>query len=183
VLAHNTEQVLTLGGRGSLEIGGTAADAAATVAASQPPGSPNVSTLNAELPKHKWVDGATNVPYSSLTRPIVSVNLLGTDIVTAVQSGQGLCSFGLSIISSSDPLITEDHLSGPGTYYQSVQTSPRIADQAPMSSWMVWPQVSRRPYPIQETGRGKAVHDPAIRFTSERRSMISETSIISGNCH
>ena len=77
------------------------------------------------------------VPYSSLKRPIVGVNIVGTDIETAVQPAPGLCSLGLSVTSSSDPLIAEDHLPGPGTYYQ-VQNVPCIADQAPTSSWMAW---------------------------------------------
>jgi hypothetical protein len=121
----------------SLEIGGTAANAAASVADSQPPGSLSVSTLDAELPKYDWVDGATNVPHSSLKRPIVGVNIVRTDIETAVQFGRGSCSYGLTIASSSDPLITEDHLPGPGTYYQDVfQTNQCAADHVPTSSWM-----------------------------------------------
>jgi len=53
----------------AIQSGGTAANAAAFVAAPQPPGSLSVSALNAALPKYQWVDGATNVPYSS-KRPI-----------------------------------------------------------------------------------------------------------------
>jgi len=119
------------------EIGGTTADAAASVAASQPPGSLSAPALDVELPKYQWVDGARAVPSSSLKRSIVGVNIVGTDIETAVQPAPGLCSFGLSVTSSSDPLIAEDHLPGPGTYYQ-VQNVPCIADQAPTSSWMAW---------------------------------------------
>jgi hypothetical protein len=61
----------------SVELGGTTADAAASAAASQPPGSLSVSELNTELPKYAWVDGATNVPSSSATRYIVG----GTQVV------------------------------------------------------------------------------------------------------
>ena len=53
----------------AMEIGSRTADAAASVAASQPPGSLSVSELNTELPKYAWVDGATTVPTSSLKRP------------------------------------------------------------------------------------------------------------------
>src|ERR1700694_4770328 len=56
----------------SMEIGGTAANAAASVASSQPPGSLTVASLNAALPKYQWVDGATNVPYSA-KQPIVGM--------------------------------------------------------------------------------------------------------------
>ena len=121
----------------SMEIGGTTADAAASVAASQPPGSLSVSELNRELPKYAWVDGATIVPTSRLRRPIVGVNIVGTSMETAVQPAPGLCSFGLSITSSNDPVIIEDHLPGPGTYYQ-VQNTPCVADQAPTSGWQSW---------------------------------------------
>jgi hypothetical protein len=123
----------------AMEIGGTTADAAASVAASQAPGSLSASALNVELSKYEWVDGATKVGSSSLKRPIVGVNIVGTDITTAVQPAPGLCSFGLSVTSSSDPLISGDHLPGPGTYYQEVsQGTQCVADQAPTSSWMGW---------------------------------------------
>ena len=118
----------------SIELGGTAANAAASLAASEPPGSLSVSELNTEVPKYAWVDGATPVPTSTLRRPIVGVNIVGTSIATAVQPASGLCSFGLSVTSRSDPVITEDHLSGPGTYYQ-VQNTPCVADEAPVSGW------------------------------------------------
>jgi hypothetical protein len=121
----------------SIEIGGTAADAAASVASSQPPGSLSVSELNAALPKYEWVVGAANVPYSSPRRPVVGVNIVGSDIETAVQSGRGSCSFGLSVSSKSDPLITEDDLPGPGTYYQA-QTTQCVAELAPTSGWQAW---------------------------------------------
>ena len=52
-----------------IQSGGTAANAAATVAASRPPGSLSVSALNAALPTYEWVDGPTNVPYSSKSDP------------------------------------------------------------------------------------------------------------------
>ena len=102
----------------SIEIGGTTADAAANVAASQPPGSVSVAELNAKLAKYAWVGGTTNVPASTLKRPVVGVNIVGTDIETAVQIAPGWCSYGMSVTSSSDPLIAEDHLPTPGTYYQ-----------------------------------------------------------------
>lgn len=121
----------------AMELGGTTADAAARVAASQPPGSLSVSELNTELPKYAWVDGATTVPTSRLRRPIVGVNIVGTSIETAVQPAPGLCSFGLSVTSSNDPVIAEDRLPGPGSYYQ-VQNVPCMADQAPTSGWQSW---------------------------------------------
>jgi hypothetical protein len=121
-----------------LDIGGTAAGAAAYVAASQPSHALSVSALNADLPTYKWVVGATSVPPSSPKGPIVGVNIVGTDIETAVQASPGLCSFGLSVTSSADPLIVEDHLPGPGTYSQISQRSQCVANQAPTSSWIAW---------------------------------------------
>jgi len=60
-----------------MESGGTASNAAASLAAPLPPGLLSVSTLNAKLPSYQWVDGATNVPYSSSQRPIVGVSATG----------------------------------------------------------------------------------------------------------
>ena len=123
----------------SMEIGGTTADAAASVAASQPPGSLSISELNTELPKYAWVGGTTNVPASTLKRPVAGVNIVGTDIETAVQIAPGWCSYGLSVTSSSDPLIAEDHLPGAGTYFQiDFKTTQCVADQPPASSWTAW---------------------------------------------
>jgi hypothetical protein len=121
-----------------LEIGGTAADAAAYAGASQPSRALSVSGLSADLPTYKWVVGATSVPPSSLKRPVVGVNIVGTDIETVVQASPGLCSFGLSVTSSANPLIIEDHLPGPGTYDQISNRSQCVADQAPTSSWIAW---------------------------------------------
>jgi hypothetical protein len=131
----------------AMELGGTTANAAASLAASQPPGSLSVSELNTELPKYAWVDGSTNVPYSE-KQPIVGMAANGTHIETAVQYMEGFCSFGLTITSSTDPLTTEDHvlglgryyrLVGPGTYYQSIYHGPQcVADQAPASGWQTW---------------------------------------------
>jgi hypothetical protein len=142
-LGLNLQQALQ-----EMESGGTAANAAATVAATQPPGSLTVASLNAALPKYLWVDGATNVPYSPY-RPVVGVTAGGTHIETAVQDPDGVCSFGLTITSSTDPLTTQDHVLGlgryyrfvgPGTYYQSVYDAPQCAaDEAPTSGWMAWP--------------------------------------------
>jgi hypothetical protein len=127
----------------SIESAGSAANAAGSVTASQPPGTVSVSVLNADLPKYKWVDGSTNVPYSSLRTPIVGVDIVGTDIETAVQSIQGSCSYGFTITSNTDPLIAEDHLPGPGTYSQYVYQAPQcIADQAPTSGWQTWAPIS-----------------------------------------
>ncbi len=121
----------------AIQSGGTTADAAATVAASQS-GSLSVSALNAALPKYQWVDGATNVPYSA-KRPIVGIAANGTHIETAVRPVRGQCSFGLSVTLSNDPVITEDHLPSPGSYYQDVfQSTQCIADQAPTSGWQSW---------------------------------------------
>lgn len=126
-------------GQASANSAGAAANAAANVTATQLPGSLSVTALNAALAKYQWVNGVTNVPFSSPGRPIVGVNANETDIETAVQGIRGSCSFGLIITSSTDPLIAEDGLPGPGTYDQFVyRTSRCIADQAPTSGWQSW---------------------------------------------
>jgi hypothetical protein len=127
---------------------GTAAtDAAAAVGPQF--GSLSPSMLNMRLPKYQWVDGATNLSYSS-KRPIVGIAANGTHIETAVQYMDGFCSFGLTVTASIDPLTTEDHvlslgryyrLVGPGTYYRSAYHAPQCAaDQAPTSGWVSLPQ-------------------------------------------
>jgi hypothetical protein len=129
-----------------MEAGGTASNAAASLAAPLPPGFLSVSTLNAKLPSYQWVDGATNVPYSSSKQPIVGVSAIGTHVVTAVQDTQGICSFGLTITSNADPLIAQDGLSGQGTYYQATNATPQcVANQAPASSWQLWTAVVATP--------------------------------------
>ena len=123
----------------AMELGGTTADAAAGVAASVPPGSLSVASLNAALPKYQWADGATSVPYSA-KRPIVSVNASGMHVVTAVQADPDFCMYGLSVTSGADHLITENQLPGPGTYFQMEWQAPQcVADQAPASGWQSWP--------------------------------------------
>ena len=132
-----------------MQSGGTAANAAVTVAGPQGAGSLTPASLNVALPKYQWVDGATSVAYSA-KRPIVSMTVSGTHIETAVEDQVGGCSFGLIITSPTDPLTTEDHVAGlgkyyhlvgPGTYYQSVYDAPRCAaDQAPDSGWSTWPR-------------------------------------------
>jgi hypothetical protein len=94
----------------AIEMGGTAANAAAYVGASQPTGSLSVSALNAELTGYEWVPGTANVTSSSSHRPIVGVNFVGSDVETVVHFAPGLCSFGLSVTSTEDPLIVQDHL-------------------------------------------------------------------------
>jgi hypothetical protein len=129
-----------------MESGGTASNAAAGLAAPLPPGFLSLSTLNAKLPSYQWVDGATNVPYTSSQRPIVGISATGTHVVTAVQSGPGLCSFGLTITSNADPLIGQGGLSGQGTYYQATNATPGcVANQAPASSWQLWTAVVAEP--------------------------------------
>jgi len=119
--------------------GGTAAHDAA-VAFGPQVGSLSPSVLATRLPQYQWVDGATNVPYSSAKRYIVGVNASGTHVVTAVKADPDFCSYGLSVTSGADPLVTEDHLPGPGTYFESVsQASQCVADQAPASGWQSWP--------------------------------------------
>jgi hypothetical protein len=123
----------------AMQAGGSAANAAATAASPQPPGSLSVSALNAALPRYEWVDGAVNVPYSS-ERPVVGMIASGTHIETAVRPVRKQCSFGLTITSSTDPLIAEDDLPGPGTYFQPADQVPCAANQAPTSGWASWTQ-------------------------------------------
>lgn len=120
------------------ESGGTAANDA-TVAAGLQVGSMTAPTLNARLPRYQWVDGATNVPDSSAKRYVVGVVASGAHIVTAVKATLDSCMYGLSVTSGDDPLIIQDHLPGPGTYYEVVWQSPQcVADQPPASGWQAW---------------------------------------------
>ena len=126
---------LDFSGLERMQDGGNAAAAAAWVAGSQP-SALTTSTLNAELPTYTWMDGATNVPLSSAKKPIVGILASGSHIETAVQSVRGGCAYGLTITSTSDPIIAADHVFGPGTYYNVVApTSQCKADQAPTSGW------------------------------------------------
>lgn len=121
----------------SIEAGATAANNAA--ASVGPHGdSLSASVLNARLPRYQWVDGATNVPVSSAKRYVVGVSASATHIVTAVQIAPGQCSYGLSVTSDADPIITDEHLAwGSGTYY-NLYPAPCVADQAPVSGWTAW---------------------------------------------
>ena len=122
-----------------IQSGGTAAHDAA-VAFGPEVGSVSPSVLATRLPQYQWVDGATDVPYSSAKRYIVGVNANGTHVVTAVQADPGSCMYGLSVSSGADPVITEADLPGPGTYFQAVGQAPLcVADQAPTSGWQAWP--------------------------------------------
>ena len=123
----------------AIESGASAANAAATAEATEAPGSLSVSALDAALPKYEWVDGAVNVPFSS-RRPVVGMIAYGTHIETAVRPLRNQCSFGLTITSNTDPYIAEDHLPGPGTYFQPANQVPCAANQAPTSGWISWPQ-------------------------------------------
>ena len=123
----------------SMQIGGTAANAAANVAAPPSPSTLSVSALNAQLPEYQWVNGAASVPLSSSRYPSVGISVSATHLITAVQAALGTCSFGLAITSAADPLIAQDHLLGPGTYYAMMApASTCVAEQAPTTSWQAW---------------------------------------------
>lgn len=122
----------------AIEAGGTAANNAAASMGPQG-GSLSASVLNARLPKYQWVDGATNVPVSSGKRYVVGVSASTTHIVTALQIAPGQCSYGLSVTSDEDPIITDDHLAwGSGTYYNLYPAPRCVADQAPVAGWIAW---------------------------------------------
>ncbi len=58
--------------------------------------------------------------------------------MTAVQSIQGMCTFGLAVSSASDPIVSEDHLPGPGIYGAVISgqgISACSADSAPTTGW------------------------------------------------
>jgi hypothetical protein len=96
----------------------------------------------------RWVPGTSMSPVANGSKHspwTASVSASDQHVVAGVQSGRGICSFGLSVTSGSDPIIAADHLSGPGLYqaflpFQAGHPDgqvPCAAANAPGTGWTV----------------------------------------------
>jgi hypothetical protein len=97
------------------------------------------SVLNNRLPAYFWLPGIADVPARSAVRIPVGVSVGAGHILTVTQFAPGSCVYGLTVTSATDPLLSEDHLPGVGTYLLSpVNASKCIAAAGalPNSSWV-----------------------------------------------
>jgi hypothetical protein len=96
----------------------------------------------------RWVAGTATSTLATGSKQSpwkASVSASGQHLVAAVQSLQGLCSFGLDVTSASDPIVAADHLPGPGLYqaflpYHTGHTDDQVpcaAVNAPGTGWTV----------------------------------------------
>jgi hypothetical protein len=125
------------------DVAATAAQSAALVATSNGValGSLRVAELNHQAPVYRWVAGSETLPFSAAPHRLVGTVLAGDHVVTAVQTGRGFtsarCEFGLSVSSSADPIVDEDHLPGTGTYVgPAAATTLCRANGAPRAGWV-----------------------------------------------
>jgi hypothetical protein len=131
-----------LGGLDALWQGGQEASQTAGFATSEglQYGQLTQSELHSRFPSTKWLSASTVSTYSQGERTDVSFLATGDHIITAVAERAGLCSWGLAVQSSSDPIITSDGLRGQGVYYTftgpKMPTNPQCeANGAPVSGW------------------------------------------------
>ena len=122
-------------------VGGTASSEAVQAAASQgvPPSHLTPAVLNDQVPAYLWVSGTTNVPYSAGKRVPMGVSVGVGQVLTAFRFLPGTCSYGLTVTSVTDPLISADHLPGVGTYFQAPVTKSKcVANEgsSPSTSWL-----------------------------------------------
>lgn len=107
-----------------------------------PDGELTVAALNQERPGLAWVAGNVPLPTPGVASP-TSVDGSGTHVVTAqrVSPIQGIplpfCVLGLSVSSSTDPIVSQDHLPGTGSYWVTIGLPTRScsADSSPNSGW------------------------------------------------
>jgi hypothetical protein len=126
--------------------GGSEASTAAGFASSEglTYGQLTQTQLEARFPSTNWLSASTVRTYTYGQGTNVSFLATGDHVVTAVAEKAGLCSWGLAVQSSSDPIITADGLSGPSVYwtFTSATTAqfsggnpPCDASAAPTSRW------------------------------------------------
>jgi hypothetical protein len=101
-------------------------------------GSLTLTWLDSQLPRARWVSGSTNVPYSDTARPVISVFIAGNHVVTAERLVDNSCTYGITVSSSSDPVIGAFDLPRPGSYGQLAVSSMAAcsAENAPTTGWM-----------------------------------------------
>ena len=67
----------------------------------------------------------------------VSINATGDHVTTASEWAPGLCSYGLTVGSASDPIVAADGLSGSGVFANLVDPATSCAaNTAPISGWV-----------------------------------------------
>ncbi len=84
-----------------------------------------------------WVSADTVVPQPRTGGAVgysVSVSAEGAHVLAATYLGA--CSFGLTVSSSTDPIVTAFHLPGPGTYRAFNAGDPCDAASAPTTGWI-----------------------------------------------
>ena len=108
-----------------------------------PDGALTVAALNQERPSLIWVAGNVPLPANS-DGTLTSVDVGGDHVLAAQRPNSGsllpFCVLGLTVSSSTDPIIGQDHLSGTGDYWATIglATSSETtcsADSAPDSRW------------------------------------------------
>jgi hypothetical protein len=98
------------------------------------------SELQARFPSTNWLSASTVSTYTQGQRTKVSLLATGEHFVIAMADKEGMCSWGLAVQSSSDPIVTSDDLSGPGVYWTvtapDMTTNPPCeASSAPVTDW------------------------------------------------
>jgi hypothetical protein len=95
------------------------------------PGFVPVERIQKALPTERWLPGDVAV-----TTGQSQVSLMATDdhVITATAES-GVCFYGLSAGSATDPIVAADGLSGAGVYANS-GGFVCSADQAPKSGWV-----------------------------------------------
>jgi hypothetical protein len=100
-----------------------------------PDGGLTPALLNAQRPDVTWLPGGESVPMSN-DRAYVSISAQDDHVVTALNLG--ICQYGLTVAAQNDPIISDYHLPGAGTY---LVDSPQPANtcsasSAPGSGWV-----------------------------------------------
>jgi hypothetical protein len=100
-----------------------------------PDGGLTLALLKAQRPDVRWWPGGESVPTSG-NQIYVSVIAEDDHVVTAVNLG--ICEYGLTVAAKGDPIVSDYHLAGVGTYLgESTQPSKTCsASSAPGSGWI-----------------------------------------------
>jgi hypothetical protein len=85
------------------------------------------------VPSATWVSGDVGVPDPG-NGNYVSVSVGLAHVVTA--ASLGTCSFGLTVSSSTDPIVATYHLHGVGTYQAQKLVQSCSAAAAPSTGWV-----------------------------------------------
>ncbi|HLN17463.1 MAG TPA: hypothetical protein VK277_12030 [Acidimicrobiales bacterium] len=102
-----------------------------------PDGGLTLAVLNQQRPDVRWLAGDRSAPLSG-NDPYVSISVAGDYVITVADFAS--CTFGLTVSAKNDPIISQDHLPGVGTYYVFPNPSPSLtptcsANAAPTTGW------------------------------------------------